>query len=71
MVGGKFNWEDPSITSEMQSKIDNQIKGFVDAGYTEAVKLLKKYRKKLDEVSTRLLEVENMDGEEFEKIMKG
>jgi cell division protease FtsH len=66
---GKAYWEKPQISPEMQSKIDSQMKKFVDDGYAEAVKILKKYRKKLDEVSTRLLEVENMDGDEFEHMM--
>ena len=67
---GKTYWDRPQISPEMQAKIDNQLKKFVDDGYAEAVKILKKYRKKLDEVSARILEIENMDGEEFEKMMK-
>jgi len=67
---GKGYYEQAPISQEMQAKIDTEIKKFVDEGYETAMRLLKKYRKKLDEVSLRLLEIENMDGEEFEKIMK-
>jgi cell division protease FtsH len=67
---GKSYWEKPQISQDMQAKIDLGVKEFVDNGYQEAVKILKKYHKKLDEVSKRLLEIENMDGDEFEKMMK-
>src|SRR3990170_181976 len=67
---GKSFYEPAQVSQDMQGKIDMEVKRFVDAGYDTAVKLLKKYRKKLDEVSMRLLEIENMDGDEFEKMMK-
>jgi len=66
---GKAFYEPAQVSQDMQAKIDAEVKRFVDEGYETAVKLLKKYRKKLDEVSIRLLEIENMDGEEFIKIM--
>jgi cell division protease FtsH len=62
--------EQAPISQEMQGKIDGEIKKLVDEGYETAVKALKKYKKKLDEVSMRLLEIENMDGEEFAEMMK-
>lgn len=67
---GKAFYERPQISQDMQSKIDLEVKRFVDEGYATAVKILKKYRKKMDEVSARVLEVENMDGDEFEHMMK-
>jgi len=67
---GKTYYEQSNISQDMQSKIDMEIKKLVDDGYKKAVEILKKNRKKLDEVSIRLLEIENMDGDEFEKIMK-
>jgi cell division protease FtsH len=67
---GKTYYEQTQISQEMQAKIDSEVKNFIDAGYETAVKILKKYRQKLNEVSTRLLEIETMDGDEFEKIMK-
>jgi cell division protease FtsH len=62
--------EQTPVSQDMQGKIDGEIKKLVDEGYETAVKVLKKYRKKLDEVSQRLLEIENMDGDEFAEIMK-
>jgi len=67
---GKSFYEPAQVSQDMQGKIDAEVKRFVDAGYETAVKLLKKHRKKLDEVSMRILEIENMDGDEFERLMK-
>ncbi|KKU56618.1 hypothetical protein A3H89_03090 [Candidatus Amesbacteria bacterium RIFCSPLOWO2_02_FULL_48_11] len=67
---GRAYFEQPAISPDMQAKIDAEVKRIVDEGYETAVKILKKYRKKLDEVSKRLLVIETMDGDEFEKIMK-
>jgi cell division protease FtsH len=67
---GKY-YEQNQISQDVQGKIDAEVKKFVETGYETAVKILKKYSKKLDEVSTRLLEIETMDGDEFVKIMKG
>ena len=67
---GRGYYEPAHISQEMQAKIDVEIRRFVDEGYETAEKILKKYRKKLDEVSMRLLEIENMDGDEFERMMR-
>jgi ATP-dependent Zn protease len=53
----------------MQNKIDAEVKKIIDTAYKNAVIILKKYKKKMDKVVVRLLETENMDGEEFVKIM--
>ena len=67
---GKAFYEPAQVSQEMQGKIDAEVKRFVDEGYKTAEAILKKYRVKLDKVSARLLEIENMDGDEFEKMMK-
>jgi cell division protease FtsH len=67
---GKTYYEQTQISQEMQGKIDTEVKKIMDTGYETAVKILKKYSKKLDEVSDRLLEIETMDGDEFEKIIR-
>lgn len=66
---GRVRYEQNVVSQEMQAKIDAEVKLIVDSAYENAKKILKKYRKKLDEVSLRLLEVETMDGDEFEKLM--
>lgn len=67
---GRAYFEQTPISQEMQAKIDEEVKKIVDTGYETAIKILTKFRKKLDKVSARLLEIETMDGEEFEQIMK-
>jgi cell division protease FtsH len=68
---GRTYYEQTPISQEVQAKIDAEVGKLMGQGYQTAVKILKKYRKKMDELSVRLLEVETMDGEEFERMMKG
>ncbi len=67
---GKAYYEQAQVSQEMQGRIDAEVKKFVDMGYETALKVLKKHRTKLDEVAMKLLEVENMDGDEFAKLMR-
>lgn len=48
--------------------IDSEVKKLVNNAYLQAKKILTKYRSKLDAVATKLLEVETLSREEFEKI---
>jgi len=48
--------------------IDNEVRRIVDGAYERAVEILKTYRPQLDAVAVKLLEVENLNREEFEKI---
>lgn len=67
---GKTSWYEPQpVSQSMQEKIDIEVKRLVEEGHREAVSLVKKYRKKLDEVAEKLLEVETLDRDEFEKIV--
>jgi len=68
---GRVYFEQTQISPDMQNKIDAEVKKIIDTAYKNAVIILKKYKKKMDKVVVRLLETENMDGEEFEKLMKG
>ena len=61
--------EQTHISPEMQNKIDVEVRKIIDAAYKKALAILRKYRKKMDDVAVKLLETENMDGDEFEKIM--
>jgi cell division protease FtsH len=64
------SWGEPAkISSQLQDKVDVEIKKFVDIGEVEAMKILKKYRSELTKVSEQLLETETLDGEEFAKLM--
>lgn len=63
--------EGATVSQDMQSAIDKEIKRILDEAYKRAVLALKENYKKLDEVAERLLAKETLEGEEFEKIMKG
>jgi cell division protease FtsH len=63
-------WGEPAkISQKLQEKVDQEIKSIVDAGQKKADKLLTKYRKELDSISLKLVKVETLDGDEFEKLM--
>jgi cell division protease FtsH len=66
---GRGYMEQTPISQEMQSKIDFEIHKLIDEGYIKAMQILKKYQKKMDQVVDRLMKVETMDREEFEKLM--
>lgn len=61
--------EPQKISEALQEKVDNEVGKFIAAGEEKAAEILKKYRKKLDEVSEKLLEVETLDGDEFAALM--
>jgi cell division protease FtsH len=48
--------------------IDNEVRKLVDDAYKLALKILNEYRNQLDTVAVKLIEVENLTREEFEKI---
>jgi len=67
---GRGAYMEPTpVSPEMQAKIDAEVGRIVNEGYEKALGILKKHRKKMDAVVEKLLEVETIDGEEFEKIM--
>ncbi len=69
-VGYSTAWGEPAnISQKLQEQVDEEIKKFIDAGQKNADDLLKKYKSKLDKISLKLIEVETLDGDEFEKLM--
>ena len=64
-------WMEPSkISDGMQAKVDEEIKKLVNTALERAGELLKKNRKKLDELAKVLVEKESLDDKEFEDLMK-
>lgn len=64
------SWGEPSkISDELQRQVDSEVQKFIEAGQKRALELLKKFRKELTKVSESLLELESLDGDEFEKLM--
>lgn len=63
-------WGEPMrISDSLQEKVDQQITDFIKEGEKRAKDLLQKYSKELDAVSNKLLKIETVDGDEFERIM--
>lgn len=64
-------WMEPSkISDGMQGKVDEEIKKLINTALLRAEELLKKNRKKLDELAKVLVEKESLDDKEFEELMK-
>jgi cell division protease FtsH len=65
----RVGYREESISQDMMAKVDAEIRVILDRGYADAVKLIKSKKKEMDAVSLALLEKENMDQEEFEKLV--
>ncbi|MCX7928742.1 MAG: ATP-dependent zinc metalloprotease FtsH [Patescibacteria group bacterium] len=57
------------VSPAMQEKIDAEVKKIIDSGYEQALIILKKHRKQLDDVANALLAKETLERDEFEKIV--
>ena len=67
---GQMEWYEGAKNSQaFMEKVDNEVKRILDAGYKDAVKLVKAKRKLLDKVSKSLIEKETLDRDDFEKIV--
>jgi cell division protease FtsH len=60
--------EQRDYSEAVAEQIDHEVRKLVDDSYKQALTILKKYRKQLDAVAKKLLEVETLSREEFEKI---
>jgi len=57
------------ISDALQKQVDAEVRGLIDQAQKRAMNLLKKYRKRLDKVALKLIEVETLDGDEFKKLV--
>ena len=67
---GRAYGEPYKVSDVMQGKIDDEVKRLVDDGYKLAEKMVKENRQKMDKLVKKLLEVETVEQEEFDKIME-
>lgn len=68
------NWgysygESVRLSETTQSKVDLEISKLVDEGLKRADKILKSNRKPLDKIVEKLMKIETLEQEEFEKIV--
>lgn len=68
---GKAFYEQQSVSQEMQSAIDREVKKLLDAAYERAVMVVKKYRKDLDIVAEELIKKETLEGDDFALLLGG
>jgi cell division protease FtsH len=60
--------EQRDYSEAVAEQIDNEVRRLVDDSYKKASEILREYRDKLDSVAAKLLEVETITRDEFEKI---
>ena len=60
-----------NYSEELASKIDAEVRRIIDSAYHDAETLLKEHRAELDRVADALLQLETLDGEEFEAVYSG
>jgi cell division protease FtsH len=60
--------EQRDYSEAVAEKIDKEVRRLVNEAYVQSRQILVEYREKLDEVAQRLLEVETISREEFERI---
>ena len=66
---GRATMEPYSPSESMKQKVDAQVDIIVDAQWKVSLALLKKHKKALDAVAKKLLDIESMDQDEFEKVV--
>ncbi len=60
--------EQRDYSEAIAEQIDREVRRLVDEAYNQSLSILREYRDKLDAIANKLLEVETLTREEFEKI---
>lgn len=66
---GRATMDPYTLSESMKQKVDVEVEKIVDHGWKTAVDTLKQHNKELKAVAEKLLEVESMDQDEFEKVV--
>ena len=69
MIGGGMS-EDRGYSPQVAKAIDEEVSRIITEGMEKAREILTKYRKALDVISVRLAEVETLEREEYEGLLK-
>lgn len=67
---GRELHENRNYSEKVAAIIDDEVTRFVQNAYKTAKKIVTEKRKKLEQISGKLLEVETLEREDFEKLMK-
>ncbi|TSD05588.1 MAG: cell division protease FtsH [Parcubacteria group bacterium Greene0714_7] len=60
---------DKEYSEEVSAKIDSEVKKIIDDAHEKAKDLIVKHRKLLDMIAAKLVEVETVERDEFEKVL--
>lgn len=69
MIGGGLS-EDRGYSPQVAKAIDDEVAKIIEEGKKRAEEILSKYRTALDNISKRLAEVETLEREEYEALLK-
>lgn len=69
LIGGGSS-EDRGYSPQVAKMIDDEVTKIIEDGKTRATEVLTKYRTALDVISKRLVEVETLEREEYEALLK-
>lgn len=61
--------EGGEVSQEVAAQIDAEVKRIIDAAHKKAEGVLKKYHKALDAIAEKLVEVETIERDDFEKLL--
>lgn len=70
--GGKLNWgevRDDGFSEVVSAKVDAEVSRIINDGIKSAEKVLTEHRKALDAIAHKLIEVETLEQEEYNKII--
>jgi len=60
---------DGGYSEKISSEVDSEVRKIIDHAYKKAEDIITEYRKLLDAIAARLVEVETLEREEFEQIL--
>jgi cell division protease FtsH len=69
LIGGGLS-EDRGYSPQVAKAIDDEVARIIEEGKQKAREILTKYRTALDNISIRLAEVETLEREEYEALLK-
>jgi len=70
--GGKLAWgetREDGYSETVSTKVDSEVRRIIDDGIKSAEKVLTEHKKVLDAIANKLIEVETLEQDEYDKII--
>ena len=70
--GGKLNWgevREEGYSESVSAKVDSEVSRIINDGIKSAEKVLTEHKKALDAIAKKLIEVETLEQDEYDKII--